>query len=176
MTGSGEGGMLSFAHSRPGRGREPSLWHGSCSSRAERAGKCANPRTAGVTMEPKTILLAEDDPYIRRVSEVALRRAGFTVTTVGDGTEALQVLEDLLPDVVILDGMMPKIDGLEACRRIRASARTCHIPVIILSARSQQGDEAEGRRAGAIGYIKKPFDAFTLGDEVRRLCAESVCA
>ncbi len=121
-------------------------------------------------MTVKKVLIAEDDPYIRRVSEIALRRDGFEVAAVSDGSEALQILEGPLPDLVILDGMMPKMDGLETCRRLKHNPRTAHLPVIMLSARSQQADEDAGRQAGAIGYIRKPFDAPTLGREVRRIC------
>jgi two-component system phosphate regulon response regulator PhoB len=117
------------------------------------------------------VLLAEDDPNIRRVAQVALARAGFVVSVVGDGIEALQLLEDELPDLIVLDGMMPKMDGLDACRRIKANPRTANIPVIILSARSQNADEHAARDVGAIAYIKKPFNALTLGAEVRALLA-----
>jgi DNA-binding response OmpR family regulator len=123
-----------------------------------------------VTRPVRSVLLAEDDPHIRRVSEVALRRDGFDVMTVADGTEALQLLEDRLFDLVVLDGMMPNLDGLEVCRRIKGNPRTAGVPVIMLSARSQSSDEEAGREAGAIGYIRKPFDALSLGGEVRRLC------
>lgn len=122
-------------------------------------------------MTVNTVLLAEDDPYIRRVSEVALRREGFTVTAVSDGVEALQLLQDRLFDVVILDGMMPKLDGLDACRRIKTDPRTAHIPVIMLTARSQAADEQAGREAGAIAYIRKPFDAITIGQQIRTICS-----
>jgi two-component system phosphate regulon response regulator PhoB len=124
-------------------------------------------------MPIQTILLAEDDPHIRRVSEVALRRDGFDVVAVADGAEALRILEDRLFDVVVLDGMMPHVDGLEACRRIQAAPRTARVPVVILSARSQNADEHSGRQAGAIGYIRKPFDALQLGQAIRRICEES---
>jgi two-component system phosphate regulon response regulator PhoB len=130
----------------------------------------------GESMTIKKVLLAEDDPYIRRVAEIALRRAGFEVASVGDGVEALQMVEESLPDVVILDGMMPKMDGLEACRRLKSDARTAHLPVIMLSARSQLADEEAGIQAGAVGYIRKPFDAPSLGLEVKRLCGESEAA
>jgi len=121
-------------------------------------------------MRIESVLFAEDDPHIRRVSEIALRRAGFEVVSVSDGAEALQMLEDRLFDLVLLDGMMPKIDGLEVCRRIKADPRTARVPVVLLSARSQGADEAAGRAAGAAGYIRKPFDALTLGRELLRIC------
>jgi len=122
-------------------------------------------------MDIRTILLAEDDPHIRRVSEIALKRDGFTVMAVTDGAEVLQLLEDRPFDLVVLDGMMPNLDGLETCRRIKANPRTRHIPVVMLSARTQTTDEVASRAAGAVGYIRKPFDALGLGNELRRLCA-----
>jgi CheY-like chemotaxis protein len=125
-------------------------------------------------MAMTSVLLAEDDPFIRRVSEVSLKRAGFTVQSVGDGTEALQLLEESLVDLVILDGLMPTMDGLEACRRLKANPRTASIPVIMLSARAEDSDQADGLAAGAAGYIRKPFDPLTLGQQVREICERSV--
>jgi CheY-like chemotaxis protein len=122
-------------------------------------------------MELRTILLAEDDPHIRRVSEVALRRDGFEVFSVADGLHALQALEERPFDLVVLDGMMPALDGVEVCRRIKENPRTQNVPVVLLSARSLVADEQAGRSAGAVGYIRKPFDALGLGTELRRLCA-----
>jgi len=116
-----------------------------------------------------SVLLAEDDPFIRRVAEVSLQRAGFTVRTVGDGTEALATIEQTPVDLVILDGHMPAMDGLEACRRLKADPRTTAIPVIMLTARTEASDRSEGLAAGAAGYITKPFDPITLGAEVRRI-------
>jgi CheY-like chemotaxis protein len=121
-------------------------------------------------MELRTILLAEDDPHIRRVSEVALRRDGFEVYSVADGLHALRALEERPFDLVVLDGMMPVLDGVEVCRRIKENPRTRHVPVVLLSARSQVSDEQAGRAAGAAGYVRKPFDALGLGGELRRLC------
>lgn len=120
-------------------------------------------------MPLKTVLLAEDDPAIRRIAEIALRREGFTVQTVGDGAEALQYLEESLFDLIVLDSLMPNLDGLETCRRLKANPRTRQIPVVMLSARSQSADEEEGREAGALGYIRKPFDATSLGQQIRQL-------
>lgn len=117
-----------------------------------------------------TVLLAEDDRFIRRISEASLARAGFTVRSVGDGTEALQLLEDALVDVVLLDGLMPTMDGLDACRRLKANPRTAAIPVIMMSARAEDSDRAESLAAGAAGYITKPFDPMTLGRQVREIC------
>jgi CheY-like chemotaxis protein len=119
-----------------------------------------------------SILVAEDDPYIRRVTEVSLKRAGFQVRCVKDGLEALEAFEEASFDLLLIDGMMPRMDGIEACRRIRSDPRFAHVPVILLSARSHQNDEDAARAAGATAYIVKPFDALTLPDRIRQICAD----
>lgn len=119
------------------------------------------------------VLLVDDDPDIRLVARMALRRAGFTVTAVTGGAAALEAVRTARPDVVLLDWMMPEMDGPEVCRRLKADPALATIPIIFLTARSQQAEIARGLASGAIGYIVKPFDALTLGDEVRRLLGES---
>ena len=117
-----------------------------------------------------SVLVAEDDAFIRRVVEVALRRSGLEVRSVVDGLELLEAVETAVPDLVIVDGMMPRLDGIEACRRLKADPRFAHLPVIVLSARSHELDEKAAREAGAIGYIVKPFNANTLAARVREIC------
>jgi CheY-like chemotaxis protein len=117
-----------------------------------------------------TLLVAEDDPHIRRVLEVTLRRQGFDVTAVPDGAEAVEALQARLYDVVLVDGMMPRMDGIDVCRHVRADPRTAHIPVIMLSARTSMTDERTVRAAGATDFIRKPFDALQLGAAIRRAC------
>lgn len=117
-----------------------------------------------------SVLVAEDDAFIRRVVEVALRRSGFEVRSVVDGIDLLEAVEAAVPDLIILDGMMPRLDGIETCRRLKADPRFAHLPVIMLSARSHELDEKAARDVGAIGYIVKPFNANTLADRVREIC------
>jgi two-component system phosphate regulon response regulator PhoB len=121
-------------------------------------------------MDIRTVLIAEDDPLIRRVTELALKREGYTVHAVCDGQEAVDSATAAPVDLIILDGMMPRLDGIEACRMLKQDPRTAHIPVILLSARSQNGDEESAMAAGADGYIRKPFDALALGQTLRSLC------
>lgn len=116
-----------------------------------------------------TLLLVDDDPDIRLVAQIALRRAGFTVTAVDNGPAAIASAHAALPDVILLDWMMPGMDGPEVCRRLKSDAALRDIPVIFLSARSQQAEIARGLALGAAGYIIKPFDALTLGGEVKTL-------
>jgi CheY-like chemotaxis protein len=119
------------------------------------------------------LLLAEDDPDIRLVSKAALKRAGYRVTAAVDGREVLaRVVEDR-PDVILLDVMMPEMDGIEACRRLKEDPRTSDIPIIFLTARSQGFQLEDAKRLGAAGYIGKPYDALTLGTQVQAILEES---
>jgi CheY-like chemotaxis protein len=91
-----------------------------------------------------TLLLAEDEPSIQLVARLSLKRAGFAVTVASNGVEALAKAQEILPDVVLLDWMMPEMDGIEVCRALKADARTHAIPVIFLTARSQENDLLKG--------------------------------
>jgi DNA-binding response OmpR family regulator len=113
------------------------------------------------------LLLVEDDPDIQLVARAALKRAGFTVSTASNGSAALDQVRAERPDVILLDWMMPEMDGTEVCRRLKADPQTTDIPVIFLTARSQQSEIARGLALGAAGYIVKPFDALALGTQVR---------
>ena len=118
-----------------------------------------------------TLLLVEDDPDIQLVARAALKRAGFTVTTASNGPAALEQVRAARPEVILLDWMMPGMDGTEVCRRLKADPATAEIPVIFLTARSQQSEIARGLSLGAVGYIVKPFDALALGAQVREMLA-----
>ncbi|MFP5379549.1 MAG: response regulator [Vicinamibacteria bacterium] len=118
------------------------------------------------------LVLAEDDPDIQLVARLSLKRAGFEVRVVGNGQAALDAVAADPPDLVLLDWMMPEMDGPETCRRLKADPATAAIPVIFLSARSQAAEVQRGLALGAAGYITKPFDALTIGDEVRRILDE----
>jgi len=115
------------------------------------------------------LLLVEDDPDIQLVARAALKRAGFTVTSLPNGVAALERLRTDRPDVILLDWMMPDMDGPELCERLKSDPATSDIPVIFLTARSQQAEIARGLELGAVGYLVKPFDALTLGSQVREM-------
>jgi CheY-like chemotaxis protein len=114
-----------------------------------------------------SVILAEDDPDIQLVARLALKRAGFNVTVVGNGQEALEAVQRTPPDVILLDWMMPELDGPETCRRLKADPSTAAIPVIFLTAKSQEAEIQRGLSLGAAGYVTKPFDALALGQQVR---------
>lgn len=109
------------------------------------------------------ILIAEDDPVSRRMLEATLVKWEYDVTTTCDGAEAWQVLQSKdAPKLVILDWMMPRMDGLEFCRKVREVSRSQPIYVILLTARGQREDIVAGLQAGADDYVTKPFDRGEL--------------
>lgn len=108
------------------------------------------------------VLVVEDDPEVVSFLSKLLIYLDYEVSHVSDGAEALQWLRHELPDVIITDILMPKMDGLHFCRVVRHDPRTCLIPVIMLSARGELQERLEGFRAGADDYIVKPFDVLEL--------------
>jgi len=111
-----------------------------------------------------TVLLVEDDPAARQGLELALRRLGYGVHAAGTGEAALRDLRDAAPDVVVLDVMLPGLDGFEVCRRLR---RGSDIPVIMLTARGDDLDVVGGLEAGADDYVVKPVEPRVLDARIR---------
>jgi DNA-binding response OmpR family regulator len=115
------------------------------------------------------VLAADDDEDILELVAFRLERSGYTVLKARDGEEALQVAREARPDLAVLDVMMPKLDGFEVTRRIRADAATKGIPVILLTARAQDADVQAGFDAGADDYLRKPFSPQELRARVQAI-------
>ena len=112
------------------------------------------------------VLLAEDEPDVQLIARLSLKKAGFTVVTVSSGVEVLERVMEERPDAILLDWMMPDMDGYETCKRLKADPATAPIPVIFLTARVQEAEVARAMALGAVGCIGKPFDALALGRQV----------
>jgi DNA-binding response OmpR family regulator len=117
-----------------------------------------------VTDAPARVLVVEDDPTVAEVVTRYLEREGFAVESVGDGNEALARTDAQLPDLVVLDIMLPGLDGLEVCRRLRSRAP---IPVVMLTARGTEEDRVLGLDLGADDYVSKPFSPRELTARVK---------
>lgn len=115
------------------------------------------------------ILVADDEPHIRQILRFTLERAGYQVFVAADGEEALRRAAELKPNLVLLDVMMPKVDGYEVCRKMREDFSLNQIPVIMLSARGEQRDRVAGLEGGANDYLVKPYSNEELLLRVRNV-------
>jgi DNA-binding response OmpR family regulator len=115
------------------------------------------------------ILIVEDDPDIAELVARYLDKAGFTADRVASGREALQTIAERPPDLVVLDLMLPHMDGLEVCRLLRAHEATAAIPIIMLTARAEESERIVGLELGADDYLAKPFSPNELVARVRAL-------
>lgn len=113
------------------------------------------------------VLLVEDEPAQREVLGYNLEAEGFAVTKAEDGDEALLCVDEEQPDIIVLDWMLPGVSGIEICRRLKTRAQTRGIPIIMLSARSEEVDRVRGLETGADDYVVKPYSVIELMARVR---------
>lgn len=118
---------------------------------------------------PARVLIVEDDRDISDLVAHYLRKAGFTTEALSSGREALKAMTERPPDLLILDLMLPQVDGLEVCRLVRANEKTAAVPIIILTARGEESDRIVGLEIGADDYMAKPFSPNELVARVRAL-------
>ena len=117
----------------------------------------------------KKILAVDDEKHIVRLVQVNLERAGYEVVTANDGKEALEKVESETPDLVVLDVMMPYMDGFEVLQNLRRNPSTRDIPVIMLTAKAQDQDVFKGWQSGVDCYLTKPFNPIELLAFVKRI-------
>ena len=115
------------------------------------------------------ILIADDEPNQFELMSFNLSNAGYSVIKAANGKEAIELIENHSPDLIILDWMMPKMSGIDVCRTLRSRSETKQIPIIILSARSEDSDKSLGLDTGADDYISKPFSPKELISRVKAL-------
>jgi CheY-like chemotaxis protein len=117
----------------------------------------------------RRILVCDDDPVILRLLQVNLELEGYEVLLAPHGEKAVEIALEQHPDLVILDIMMPRMDGYQTCERIKSQEETSDIPIVFLSAKAQQSDVEKGKSFGVDDYITKPFDPGDLITVVERL-------
>jgi CheY-like chemotaxis protein len=116
----------------------------------------------------RRVLVADDEPAMRLLARVNLEVEGVEVIEARDGLEALELATRERPDLVLLDVMMPGLDGWEVARRLAAAPRTRELPIVFMTALAGIDDRRRGFEAGGVGYIVKPFDPIVLGEKVAR--------
>ena len=121
----------------------------------------------------KTVMIVDDSPTIRKILGLTLERAGYKVVAEPDGESAIERLIQVVPDVILLDIAMPKIDGYEVCKRIKQDPRTKHVPVVMLSGKGALFDKVKGHMAGATEYLTKPFETPAVLAVVANYCEKT---
>ncbi len=124
-------------------------------------------------MPEATVLVVDDDPVIQGLLRVNFEMEGYDVIIASDGVEGLELARSEQPDIVILDVMMPRMDGLEVARALKGDPSTSPIPIMLLSAKAQEADLRAGGATGADAYVTKPFDPLDLLRRVETLIAAS---
>ncbi|MDO3380048.1 response regulator transcription factor [Geoalkalibacter halelectricus] len=119
-------------------------------------------------MSKKKILIVEDEESLLKLESILLTSKGYEVRGVANGRAALEGLEEKMPDLVLLDIMLPEMDGFEVCKRIKQNPATRHIPVIMLTAKKTREDMERGRAVGADCYITKPFKSAMVIETIQR--------
>ena len=132
-----------------------------------------NPPVYHAVMAPATVLVVDDDPVILKLLEVNFEMEGFEVVRAADGAEGLERARAVLPDIVVLDVMMPRMTGYEVAKALREDNDTAHIPIIFVTARAQSSDVERGMELGVDDYVTKPFDPLDLIARVNTLLARS---
>ena len=129
------------------------------------------PPAAATTAAPRhTVMIVDDSPTIRKILGLSLEREGYRVIAEPDGESAIERLAQVVPDVILLDIAMPKLDGYEVCKLIKQSPRTAGIPVVMLSGKGAFFDQVKGHMAGATEYLTKPFETPAVLAVVSRVC------
>ena len=121
---------------------------------------------------PQTILIADDEAEIIMLLEIRLKKHGYTVLTSMTGTEAYQIAQKQIPSLMILDVMLPELNGYDICRLLKFDPKYQHIKIILLTGRDQQSDREMGRQVQADAYITKPFESETLLSKIKELLGE----
>jgi len=116
----------------------------------------------------RRILVVDDEVELLKAMSIRLKASGYEVITAQDGQEGLEKAKRLIPDLIVLDVLMPKLDGYEVCRLLKFDEKYKYIPVIMLTAKAQDIDKATGKKVGADDYITKPFETQDLIEKIKK--------
>ena len=122
------------------------------------------------------VLVVDDEPDLVRILEFGLKAAGYAVETASDGQEGLMKAREQKPDIILLDLMLPKLDGYKVCRLLKFDERYKHIPIMILSARTQEGDQTLAHEMGANRFLTKPYEFAEILEHIQALLKEAAAA
>ena len=122
----------------------------------------------------KKLLIVDDEPELLLLIEARLKANGYEVFTAADGQTALELAKKKIPDLIILDIMLPKMDGYKVCGLLKKDTRYAHIPIILFTARAQTEDMRVGEEVGADAFVTKPFDAQILLSKIDGLLGKSI--
>lgn len=120
-------------------------------------------------MSKYRVMVIDDEPDIVKLVKISLEMANFEVIEAFSGREALEKAQQTVPDLFLLDIMMPEMNGYEVCRQLKSQERTRNVPVVMLTAKGQKGDAEQGLKVGAEDYIIKPFDPYELGEQIHEM-------
>jgi len=129
---------------------------------------------SNASQNPLHVLVVDDEPDLRELIEYNLIQSGHSVTTACDGIAALELAESTLPDVIVLDVMMPGLNGIQVAQRLRSQTQTASVPIIMLTAKAEESHELEGLNAGADDYITKPFSMSILLARINSLSRRTI--
>lgn len=124
-------------------------------------------------MNPKKVLIVDDEEFVRQLIQIKLKFCGIETVEAGNGIEAIERAVAEKPDLILLDVMMPKMNGFEACQRLKANQATAHIPIVMLTARGDPSAKERGENAGALEYLTKPFSPQKLAERVLEILRQS---
>jgi twitching motility two-component system response regulator PilH len=125
--------------------------------------------TPSISRYMKTVLVVDDSTAQREMMKELLQASGMTVNVAMDGEQAVAVAMEIVPDIVVLDVVMPKMNGYEVCRKLKSDPKTQGVPVILCSSKSEDFDKHWGMRQGADAYVCKPFDPVELISTIKQL-------
>ena len=114
----------------------------------------------------KRVLVVDDEKFVRELIKIKLGRCGLTVLEATNGLEAVEMAKSLKPDMILMDVMMPKMNGFVACQQLKADPDTARIPIVMLTARGEQANQEQGLASGAADYMSKPFSPQKLAELV----------